>query len=252
MTAIRAARGAEAAADVALWRAGMLAYGDALRWQRATAAALAAGRGPEAVALLEHPPVFTLGARGRRDSLLATPEDIARRGADLVATDRGGDVTFHGPGQLVAYPILDLRRRGLGAAAYVRRLEDVAIATLGAFGIEAARAAGRPGAWVGDAKIAAVGVRVSRGVSRHGLALNVSTDLSWFGRIVPCGIAGAGVASMAGLLPDGAPPMRAVEDAMAAAFGSVFAMRLAEDASIGEATVGEGASAAEAEAARAR
>lgn len=249
MTAIGDARdGIEAAADVALWRAGVVAYGDALRWQRAAAEALAAGRGPEALALLEHPPVFTLGARGRRDSLLAAPEALARGGAELVATDRGGDVTFHGPGQLVAYPILDLRRRGIGAAAYVRRLEAVAIATLGAFGIEAARAEGRPGAWVGDAKIAAVGVRVSRGVSRHGLALNVSTDLAWFGRIVPCGIAGAGVASMAGLLPDGAPPMRAVEDAMASAFERVFAMRLAEDASIAEAARG----APEAEAAGAR
>ena len=251
MTAIRDARdGIEAAADVALWRAGVVAYGDALRWQRAAAGALAAGRGPEALAMLEHPPVFTLGARGRRDSLLAAPEALARGGAELVATDRGGDVTFHGPGQLVAYPILDLRRRGLGAAAYVRRLEAVAIATLGAFGIEAARAEGRPGAWVGDAKIAAVGVRVSRGVSRHGLALNVSTDLAWFGRIVPCGIAGAGVASMAGLLPDGAPPMRAVEDAMASAFERVFGMRLAEDASIAEAArIG---AAPEAEAAGAR
>ena len=216
-------------ASVDLWRPGVVEYGRALAWQRERADALAAGVGGEALALLQHPPVYTLGARGNRAHLLATPEALAARGAAVVPTDRGGDVTFHGPGQLVAYPILDLRARGLGAAAYVRRLESVVIDALAAFGVEAGRAEGRPGVWVGGAKIAAIGVRVSRGVSRHGLALNVSTDLDWFGGIVPCGIADAGVTSMA-RLPGGAPPMRAVEDAMAAAFERAFGVRLVEGA----------------------
>jgi lipoyl(octanoyl) transferase len=217
---------------VGLWRAGRVDYEPALEWQLATAEAVAAGRDSgrdaEAVALLEHPPVYTFGVRAKREHLLATPSALGARGATVVDTDRGGDVTFHGPGQLVAYPILDLRRRELGAAAYVRRLEAVVIETVEMFGIQAERVAGRPGVWVEGAKIAALGVRISRGVSRHGLALNVSTDLSWFEQIVPCGIPDAEVTSMQRLL-GAAPPMCAVEDAMAAAFERVFDLELVED-----------------------
>ena len=213
---------------VRMWRAGRVEYDRALAWQHARSRALAAGDEGEALALLEHPPVYTLGARGNRTNLLATPDALVARGASVVPTDRGGDITFHGPGQLVAYPILDVRGRGLGAATYVRRLETVIIDTLTAFGIDAERVEGRPGVWVEGAKIAAIGVRISRGISRHGLALNVSTDLEWFGQIVPCGIPDAEVTSM-GLLLGSPPPMRDVEDAMTAAFERAFAMRLVED-----------------------
>ena len=213
---------------VRMWRAGRVEYDRALAWQHARSRALAAGDEGEALALLEHPPVYTLGARGNRTNLLATPDALVARGAAVVPTDRGGDITFHGPGQLVAYPILDVRGRGLGAATYVRRLETVIIDTLAAFAIDAERVEGRPGVWVEGAKIAAIGVRISRGISRHGLALNVSTDLEWFGQIVPCGIPDAEVTSM-GLLLGSPPPMRDVEDAMAAAFERAFAMRLVED-----------------------
>lgn len=225
---------------VQLWRAGRLEYGAALAWQRATAEAVAAGRLPagstagasearpsEVIALLEHPPTYTFGVRGGREHLLATPAVLAARGAEVVDSDRGGDVTFHGPGQLVAYPILDLRARELRAGAYVRCLEAAVIASLEAFGVRGERVPGRPGVWVEGAKIAALGVRISHGVSRHGLALNVTTDLAWFEQIVPCGIADAAVTSLERVL-GAAPALHAVEDALAAAFERVFAIRLVE------------------------
>jgi lipoyl(octanoyl) transferase len=205
---------------VALERLGRLSYGRAEAWQRATAEDVRGG-GPERLALLEHHPVYTLGARADRTHLLIPEAELAHRGASLVAADRGGDITFHGPGQLVAYPILDLRARGLRAADYVRALEDVAIACVAAFGVEAGRRSGARGAWVGADKLAAVGVRIDRGISRHGLALNVSTDLAWFDSIVPCGIEDAGVTSLALELGE-APPMDAVIEAFAGAFEGVF------------------------------
>lgn len=228
MTAARDALQTPPDGVVRLWRPGVVEYDVALAWQRARSEALAAGVEGESIALLEHPPVYTLGARGNREHLLTTPDALAARGASVVSTDRGGDITFHGPGQLVAYPILNVRGRSLGAATYVRRLEAVIIDTLDAFGIVAARVEGRPGVWVDDAKIAAIGVRITRGISRHGLALNVSTDLAWFGAIVACGIPDAEVTSMDRLL-GGAPPMRVVEDAMARAFERAFGARLVEE-----------------------
>lgn len=200
------------AATVRLLRAGHVEYRAALRWQRDTAA-LVRGGGDEAVALLEHPPVYTLGRRSGGEHLLRTEAELAASGAELVESDRGGDVTFHGPGQLIVYPILDLRTRGIAPVDYVRSLEAVAIDALRSFGLQGERVQGRPGVWAGDAKVAAVGVRVQGGVSTHGLALNVSTDLSWFAAIVPCGIRDAGVASMQSLLGT-APEMAAVESAV--------------------------------------
>ena len=210
---------------VLLHRPGLVAYGEALAWQQARAEAVRAGEASEVLVLLQHPPVYTLGMRGGREHLLVAPEQLAWRGASVVATDRGGDITFHGPGQLVAYPILDLRRRGLGPASYVRMLEATIIGTLARSGIEATRVPGRPGVWAEGSKVAALGVRVRGGVSTHGLALNVSTDLGWFGLIVPCGIADAGVTSMERLL-GGAPPHEAVEEALTEAFARVFEVRL--------------------------
>lgn len=212
-------------APIELQRPGLVAYDEALAWQQARAEAVRTGAALEALAVLQHPPVYTLGMRGERRHVLATPEALAARGAGLVPTDRGGDVTFHGPGQLVAYPILDLRRRELGPATYVRMLETVLIDTLARFGIEAGRVPGRPGVWAEESKVAALGVRVRGGVCTHGVALNVSTDLGWFDAIVPCGIADAGVTSMERLLGV-APPHQAVEDAFIEAFARVFGLRV--------------------------
>ncbi|HJM74452.1 MAG TPA: lipoyl(octanoyl) transferase LipB [Dehalococcoidia bacterium] len=194
------------AATVRLLQPGPVDYSAVLRWQRNTHALVCSG-GDETVALLQHPPVYTLGRRGGLQHVLRSAEELAAQGAEIVESDRGGDVTFHGPGQLVVYPILDLRARGIAAVDYVRALEAVAIDALRDCGLRGDRIEGRPGVWCGDAKVAAVGVRVKGGVSTHGMALNVSTDLSWFDSIVACGIADASVASMESLL--GVAPMMA-------------------------------------------
>ena len=198
-------------------------YASALAWMTHQSDLVRRG-GLESIALLEHDPVFTLGARAARTSLRVAESALP---APLVEADRGGDVTWHGPGQLVIYPVLDVRARGLRAGDYVRALEAVAIQTLAAWGIEGGRVSGRPGVWVGGAKAAAVGVRIDRGVSRHGLALNVAPDLAWFDAIVPCGIADAGVTSMARVLGE-APALPAVAEAMADAFARVFGVALVE------------------------
>jgi lipoate-protein ligase B len=198
-----------------------IAYDAAFDWQRKTAARLRAGASSEALALLEHEPVFTFGRRVRPHHLLASRAGLAARGAAVVETDRGGDITFHGPGQVVCYPVLDLRQRGVGAVDYVRRLETTVIETLGAFGIEGARVEGRPGVWVEGAKVAAIGVRVQGGVCTHGFALNVETDLSWFDAIVPCGIPDAPVTSMARILGR-SPGIAAVADAICDSFEALF------------------------------
>jgi lipoate-protein ligase B len=143
-----------------------------------------------------------------------------------VRVDRGGDVTFHGPGQLVGYPILDIRAMGIGPAAYVRMLESMLIDVLAKFGFVAERRDGFPGAWCGDAKIASIGVRVSRGVTTHGFALNVDTDLSWFDAIVPCGLVGVRMTSMARELGQ-SPTMASVEEAVVEAFAANFGIEAA-------------------------
>jgi lipoyl(octanoyl) transferase len=198
-----------------------IAYDEAWCWQRKTAAELRVGLGAEALAVLQHEPVFTVGRRVRPEHLLSTREELEARGAALVESDRGGDVTFHGPGQLVVYPILDLRARGLAPSDYVRRLEATIIETLATFKIAGERVQGRPGVWVDGAKVAAIGVRVQGGVTTHGFALNVDTDLAWYDAIVPCGIAGATVTSMARILGS-SPGMGTVENAICRAFESVF------------------------------
>ena len=211
-----------------LLRPGLVDYQRAWQWQRALATDVRAGADP-ALILLEHPPVYTLGARGNDDHVLLSPDALRARGAEVLRSDRGGDVTFHGPGQIVGYPILELRRYGQGPVWYVRSLETMLIEVLAGFGIAAERSAGRPGVWAGGAKIAAIGVRVSGGVTTHGFALNVNTDLSYFEHIVPCGIANAGVTSMqrlAGTTFD----MRAVEDAVATSFARQFGLDLVESA----------------------
>lgn len=212
-------------------RLGTLSYERGLEWQRAALEKVRAG-GPEQLALLEHTPVYTLGARAHRGSLRVSEVELP---APLVTSDRGGDVTFHGPGQLVAYPVLDLRARGMRPGDYVRALEEVVLASIAAFGVEGERWVGRPGVWVrsagldgAPAKVAAIGVRVREGVTQHGLALNVTTDLGWYAPIIPCGIEDATVTSLERVLGR-APSMGAVEEALVAAFAAVFGCAAIEE-----------------------
>jgi len=178
-------------------RLGLVPYAEALELQNRLVAQRRAGDIPDTLLLLEHPHVITLGTSAHRDNILIDDEQGRLLGIDVFETGRGGDVTYHGPGQLVGYPILDLKPDRCDLHRYVRDLEEVLIRALASFGIGAGRKEGLTGVWVGDEKIAAIGVRVSSGwITSHGFALNVNTDLSFFGSIVPCGITQYGVTSM--------------------------------------------------------
>ena len=199
-----------------------MAYPDALRIQRALVEDRRAGRLGDLLLLLQHPPVLTVGVRGDggRSHILSPADTLAARGIEVHETGRGGDVTYHGPGQIVGYPIVDLKPDRQDVHRYVRDLEEVLIRVAGDFGIEATRVKGLTGVWVGREKLAAIGIRISRWITSHGFALNVTTDLEGFGLIVPCGIDGMGVTSLARL---GCPAsLAAVEDRIAARFGHVF------------------------------
>lgn len=204
-------------------RLGVVPYGDALQLQRQLVEERKANLIPDQLLLLEHPPVITLGvkARGVRSHVLETPARLLARGIDVVETGRGGDVTYHGPGQLVGYPIIDLSPDRRDVHQYVRDLEEVLIRAVAEFGVTAGRAPGLTGVWVGDTKLAAIGVRIARWVTSHGFALNVGTNLEPFGLIVPCGITGKGITSLETLT--GRPvPMSDVEAATASAFAAIF------------------------------
>ena len=186
-----------------------------------------AGRIGDTLLLLEHPPVITLGVRTRRgpSHVLASPGELAAEGVAVHEAGRGGDVTYHGPGQLVGYPIFDLRPDRQDVHRYVRDLEEALIRAVAEFGVAAGRVQGLTGVWVGPAgreeKLAAIGVRISRWITSHGFALNVGAELDHFRLIVPCGIADRGVTSLERLLGRGVP-MRDVENAVVEGVGSVF------------------------------
>ena len=167
---------------------GRIDYGRALEVQRGLVARRKAGEVCDQLLLLEHPHVITMGRNGHAENLLAGREVLERAGISFYPTDRGGDITYHGPGQLVGYPILDLREWKRDVGAYVRAVEQVLIDTLGDYGIDAGRIAGLTGVWAPGGKVAAIGVHISRWVTSHGFALNVNTDLSYFQYIVPCGL----------------------------------------------------------------
>jgi lipoyl(octanoyl) transferase len=179
-------------------RLGRIAYADALALQRSLVEERRHERIGDVLLLVEHPPVLTLGVRGDggRGHILAPPEKLEKLGIEVFETGRGGDVTYHGPGQIVGYPILDLKPDRQDVHRYVRDLEEVLIRTAADFGIRASRIEGLTGAWAGDRKFAAIGVRISRWVTSHGFALNHTTDLEHFGLIVPCGISDHGVTSL--------------------------------------------------------
>lgn len=184
------------------------------------------GHQPNTLLLLEHPHVYTRGRLGQPEHILLTPAQLAERGIDIVETDRGGQITYHGPGQLVAYPIVNLREWG-GPVKYVRTLEQIIIQSLADFGIEAGLAEGLTGVWVNDRKIAAIGVKISRGVVHHGFAINVNTDLSYFDHIVPCGITDRQVTSMAEVLGE-TVDLEAVQYSVAYQFGRGMGFKMVE------------------------
>lgn len=176
---------------------GRMGYEECWALQREIFEGVLAGMRPSAVVLVEHPHVYTLGKSGVQNNLLVDEAFLGRIGATFVRVDRGGDITYHGPGQLVAYPILDLGKVGISLRDYIFRLEEAIIGTVAEFGITAARVEGATGVWVdGARKIAAIGVRASRGVTMHGMALNVATDLDYFSHINPCGFTDRGVTSI--------------------------------------------------------
>jgi lipoyl(octanoyl) transferase len=204
-------------------RLGRVTYEEALALQGRLVEDRRDQRIPDQLLLLEHPHVITAGVRAGADRahVLASPAELARRGVAVFETGRGGDVTYHGPGQLVGYPILDLRPDRCDVHRYVRDLEEVMIRTAATFGVAAGRVEGLTGVWVGPDKLGAIGVRISRWITSHGFAFNVSTRLEYFQLIVPCGLSGRGVTSL-GRLIGRHPSLGEVADAVAGHFAAVF------------------------------
>jgi len=197
-------------------------YLSAWERQRELVRQRSAGAIGDTLLLLEHPHTYTLGRATKDGHLLIGTEALAAQGIALVESDRGGDITYHGPGQVVGYPILKLSQHGGDLLRYLRMLEETLIVALASYGVAAGRIAGLTGVWVGDEKIAAIGIKLSAsGVTQHGFALNVCTDLRYFQQIIPCGIAGKGVTSLERLL-GAAPPRAEVEQRVVAAFCAVF------------------------------
>ena len=188
------------------------------------------GKSPNTLLMLEHPHVYTRGRLSREDHLLTPNDELDALGIPVHETDRGGQVTYHGPGQLVGYPIINLRQLGIGPLQYVRTLEQVIVDTLAHFNIPAHTEPGLTGVWTAGGKIAAVGVKISRGIAFHGFALNVNTDLSYYRHIVPCGITDRPVTSMQAELGWTAE-MSAARDALAREFGRTIGLTMVEEGS---------------------
>jgi lipoyl(octanoyl) transferase len=204
-----------------IFQAGRMDYIAAWEQQRELARLRSAGTIGDTLMLVEHPHTYTLGRSTKDGHLLISPDELAAQGIALVESDRGGDITYHGPGQLVGYPILKLSLHGGDLLRYLRMLEQTLIVALASYGVPAGRIEGLTGVWVGELKIAAIGVKLSAsGVTQHGFALNVTTDLRYFQRIIPCGIADKGVTSLERL--GVAAPRAQVEQRVVAAFGDVF------------------------------
>ncbi len=203
---------------------GRMGYAEAFELQRTLVEQRKLGQIPDQFRIVEHPHVVTMGRNGHAENLLASPEVLARTGIQFYPTDRGGDVTYHGPGQIVGYPILDLREWKRDVTAYVRAVEEVLIQALREFGVESGRVPGATGVWVGQAevnqaKIAAIGIHISRWVTSHGFALNLDPDLNYFRYIVPCGLTKP-VTSLRALGVDATRPQ--VVDALLRSFARVF------------------------------
>jgi len=207
--------------EICRWRfAGTVRYAEALAMQKDRVRRRIAGEIPDTLLFVEHPPVITLGKMAKAEHLLER-----RPGVEVVETDRGGDITYHGPGQVVGYPILDLNGLKRDVKWYLEQLEEVLIRTVARYGVAASREAGMTGAWVGDAKIAAIGVRVERWVTSHGFALNAGADLSGFDLIVPCGLEGKRVTSLAKEAGRGVG-LDELRGSLAEVFGEVFGRKM--------------------------
>jgi lipoyl(octanoyl) transferase len=204
---------------------GLTGYGSALEIQKLRVAERKAGKIPDTLLLLEHPHVYTLGRNARHENLLIHPSRLQAIGAEVFQTDRGGDITYHGPGQLVGYPVIDLTCHRRDIAWYMRSLEEVFIGVAADFGITAGRIPSLTGVWVQNAKLVAMGVHISRWITSHGFAFNVRPDLAYFQWIVPCGIPNKGVTSLEKLLARGVTMQEAAERVIAH-FGRVFEMEM--------------------------
>jgi lipoyl(octanoyl) transferase len=198
---------------------GLMPYEAALNVQETAVEARKAGEAPDLLLLVEHEPVYTLGRNSEDDNIVAGAEKLEEWGVDVVRTGRGGQVTYHGPGQLVGYPIISLQGRA-GVAWYVNSLEETLIRTLANFGVDATRDPSNRGVWVGSEKIAAIGVRITRGVTMHGFSLNVDVNMNHYGGIIPCGIRGRGVTSLHLKTPD--VSMDEVKETVIESFCKVF------------------------------
>src|SRR5882672_11213051 len=204
-------------------RLGLVPYADALALQKELVEERRHGRIGDVLLLVEHPHVLTLGVRGDggRSHILVTDDTLAERGVDIHETGRGGDITYHGPGQIIGYPIIDLKPDRCDVHRYVRDLEEVLIRVAADYGLAGERVKGLTGVWIGGEKVAAIGVRIARWITSHGFALNVTTDLEYFGLIVPCGIADRGVTSLSKLVGHRVD-RREVEDRVVQRFTEVF------------------------------
>ncbi len=210
-----------------LLKVGRLDYQTAWDLQRELYEQRLAGEIADAFLLTEHPHTYTLGKSGQEENLVADEFALRRQGIEVFRIDRGGDITYHGPGQIVGYPILDLHNHYLDVHRFLRDLEEVIIQTLAEYKIKAGRVEGLTGVWVDGAKVAAIGVKVTRWITMHGFAFNVNTDLSYFGNIVPCGITDKPVTSMEKLLGSQLDYVE-VQDKVCEKFGEVFGVELSE------------------------
>jgi lipoyl(octanoyl) transferase len=220
---------------------GRVPYAEAVEMQHAARAALKAGEGPERFLLLEHPHVYTLGRNASAEDVLAGPDRLAAMGVGVAECDRGGQVTYHGPGQLVGYPVVNLSPDRRDIRRYVRDLQEVLVRTLADYGVAA-----RPGeeqafigVWAGEAKIASIGVHLSRWITTHGFALNVSTDLSYFAGIIPCGLQQVSMTSIE-RLAGRAPSLPKIAEVCAGHFGRVFGREMVAAATSARAAVAVG------------
>ncbi len=211
------------AREMIVRRLGLVPYQDALALQRSLVEERRADRIPDTLLLLQHPPVITVGVKGDggRSNVVADPPRLGQLGIEVSETGRGGDVTYHGPGQIVGYPILDLRPDRCDVHRYVRDLEAMMIGVCDEYGVKAGRIEGLTGTWIGDQKIGAIGIRISRWITSHGFAFNVSTNLDHFDLIVPCGIQDRGVTSLERVTAR-TIPLGEVEDAVVRQFCAVF------------------------------
>ena len=207
---------------------GIFPYADAWEMQKQLVQSIQKGEATDALILLEHPPVFTIGKSGKDANLLIDKNVLDKVGAEVFHVDRGGDITYHGPGQLVGYPIMNLRKYKCDIKWYINRIEEVLIRTVAHYGIEAGRIKGLTGVWVGDNKIAAIGARISKWITSHGFALNVNTDLDYFRLIVPCGIRDKGVTSMSKILGNSVD-IEDVKDRVTAEFGETFGCKMTQE-----------------------